>query len=275
MVWGGRSMGGTLPAACWVMRRESSGARLAPARAAQGLADDPPHLSPWSSQAGVRGWGAEWGVSLLQLQAPAWSEWGYSGSLWGWGVGAFLGSPVRRLGEEGHTREAEAWEDTSSPASHDRGPVPGWPSLAWPWAPVYRGVTACGLTGLPRAQWEGTLRDRGQHPARLSRARGLTASRSSPTGPSTPASPPTQPGPGGGRSHIPRAALGAAMTEMETQSLQRVTDGVTDERWGREDKDEPGQPLGAHRGQGARASLWRLTAPASWSVWSFPLSLPP
>lgn len=24
-----------------------------------------PHLSPWSSQGGVRSWGAEWGVSLL------------------------------------------------------------------------------------------------------------------------------------------------------------------------------------------------------------------
>lgn len=72
-----------------------------------------PHLSPCLSPGGVKGWGGG-GVSASQrLQAPAWSERGYSAACRGGGR-ALLG----RLGEEGHTGEAEAQEGALSPTSH-------------------------------------------------------------------------------------------------------------------------------------------------------------
>lgn len=57
---------------------------------------------------------------------------------------------------------------------------------------------------------------------------------------------------------VSRRALGTVMTEMETQtqrwgpgSTESDRQGMTDERRGQE--GQPGQPLGAHGGQVARA----------------------
>lgn len=172
------------------MRQESAGAGLA---ATTGLADDP--------------------SSPLSLVAPGWrqgqgeggdAEWGYSGS----------------LGDRGTGGLSVCWERTCAQGRQKlgRGHWPPFPSLR-PCAGLDCGHWPClrpcreRKTGSPRVQGAGMLRHDGQHPA------DSQLCPRAPCSPSTPASPlPGQAQEGAGLTRS-RPAVGAVMTEMETQTL--------------------------------------------------------
>lgn len=169
-------------------------------------------------------------------------------------MGTALQSLLRRWGEEGHTN------GSLPPTSHYRvlyGPL----SRAQAWLGCRHQYVLTTCLRDPSGHSAGVLRG-WPAPSHTLSAWERTASRGSPDGPSTPASPPARLAREGGRSHLLIQTCcrdcddrdGDPDPETEAQDPAESDRQMRDEETRDDERREgPGQPLGAHGGQVARA----------------------